>query len=120
MCQREVLLIGAHTFMHVRIPIDMNKVRAFCEKWQIEELALFGSVLRDDFGPTSDVDVLVRFAPDSPYSVLLDHCQMEDELERIFGRSIDLISKRGVEQSKNERRRVDILTTAEVIYAKAA
>ncbi len=106
--------------MRVNIPIDYEQIRLFCIRWQIDELAIFGSVLREDFQPESDVDVLVRFAPDSPYSVLLNHTEMEEELHQIFGRTVDLISKNGVEQSKNARRREEILRTAEVIYAQAA
>lgn len=92
----------------------------FCARWHIIELAIFGSVLREDFRPASDVDVLVRFAADSPYSVLLNHTEIREELCHIFGRKIDLCSKKGIEQSKNARRREEILWTAEVIYAQAA
>ncbi len=106
--------------MAINIPIDYEQIHAFCIRWHIVELAIFGSALRDDFRPESDVDVLVRFAPDSPYSVLLNHSEMEEELLRIFGRKVDLISKKGVEQSKNARRREEILQTAKVIYAQAA
>lgn len=107
------------TTMH-NISIDYEQIRSFCAKWHIVELAIFGSVLREDFRPESDVDVLVRFAPDSPYSVLLNHSEMAEELRRIFGRTVDIVSKNGVEQSKNARRREEILNTAEVIYAQAA
>ncbi len=106
--------------MSSNIPIDYEQIRLFCARWHIVELAIFGSVLREDFRPESDVDVLVRFAPDSPYTVLLNHSEMEGELTRIFGRTVDIISKKGVEQSKNVRRREEILSTAEVIYAQAA
>ena len=106
--------------MRINIPINHEQIRTFCLKWHIVELAIFGSVLREDFRPESDVDVLVRFAQDSPYSVLFNHSEMEEELRRVFGRKVDLISKKGVEQSKNARRREEILRTAEVIYAQAA
>ncbi|HEY3415806.1 MAG TPA: nucleotidyltransferase domain-containing protein [Armatimonadota bacterium] len=103
-----------------KIPLDKEKIEDFCRRWAIVELALFGSVLREDFGPQSDVDVLITFAPNSPHTILFDHIAMEEELREIFGRPIDLLSKRGVERSTNARRRKEILETAEVIYAQAA
>jgi len=87
----------------------------FCQRWRISELALFGSVLRDDFDADSDLDVLVVFAPDAGWS-LLDHVRMEQELEALLGRSVDLLSRRSVEQSRNWLRRKEILDTAEVVY----
>ena len=88
----------------------------FCHRWRIKELALFGSVLRDDFKSGSDVDVLVTFEPDADWS-LLDHIQMEEELSRILGRRVDLISKRAVERSHNWIRKQAILNNAKVVYA---
>ncbi|NOS99378.1 MAG: nucleotidyltransferase family protein [Phycisphaerales bacterium] len=96
-----------------RIPIDANCVAQFCRKWRIVEFALFGSVLRDDFRPDSDVDVLVGFNPDAPWS-LWDHMDMQDELATMFGRPVDLVSKRAL---KNPFRRHEILTARQVIYA---
>jgi len=104
--------------MKARIPLDLQAITAFCRKWKITEFALFGSVLRDDFGPESDIDVLVTFSPEAQWS-LLDHVQMQDELAELFGRKVDLISRRGIEQSKNYIRRKAILSSAEVIYAAA-
>jgi len=98
------------------IPIERARVEAFCRKWKITELALFGSVLRDDFRPDSDVDVLVSFAPDADWS-LLDHLAMEEELAGILGRKVDLVSRRAVERSANRIRRQAILGSAEVVYA---
>ena len=98
------------------IPIERARVEAFCRKWKITELALFGSVLRDDFRPDSDVDVLVSFAPDADWS-LLDHMAMEEELAGILGRKVDLVSRRAVERSANRIRRQAILSSAEVVYA---
>jgi len=96
-----------------RIPIDQTQIAEFCRKWQITEFALFGSVLRDDFGPDSDVDVLVTFAPDTPWS-LLDVVSMIDELKVIFGREVDLVEKGAI---RNPFRRHSILSTKEVVYA---
>ena len=100
------------------INLPKEKITAFCHKWKIDEFALFGSVLRKDFGPESDIDVLVTFAPDASWS-LLDHVEMQDELKIVFGRNVDLVSKRGIEQSRNHIRRKEILDSAEVIYAAA-
>ncbi|OLE56307.1 MAG: nucleotidyltransferase [Cyanobacteria bacterium 13_1_40CM_2_61_4] len=101
--------------MSARIPIDREKVADFCRRWKITEFALFGSVLRDDFRPDSDVDVLVTFAPDAEWS-LFDDVDMEEELSAIFGRKVDLVSRRAVERSDNWIRRKAILSTAEPVY----
>jgi predicted nucleotidyltransferase len=99
--------------MSVHIQVDPHRIADFCRKWKITELALFGSVLRDDFRPESDVDVLVSFGPDAGWS-LFDLVDMQDELKQIFGREVDLVEKAGV---RNPFRRHAILTTREVIYA---
>jgi len=96
-----------------RIPIPMDKVEAFCRKWGVKEFSLFGSVLREDFGPESDVDVLVTFVPDSPVS-LWDWGPMVEELGKIFGRRIDLVEKPAI---KNPFRRHAILSSYRVLYA---
>jgi len=97
---------------------EVNRIRMgeFCQKWGITELAVFGSALRPDFGPASDVDVLVTFAPDSHPS-LFDLVQMKEELEAILGREVDLVSRRGLESSRNYIRREAILGSAQVLYA---
>jgi len=97
----------------MKIPKD--QIAEFCRRWHIKEIALFGSVLRDDFGPESDVDILVSFSGDAEWG-LLDHLKMEEELAAIFNRKIDLFTKRAVEQSHNKLRRQEILRTAEVVY----
>lgn len=102
--------------MGARIPIDQNKIADFCRRWRIEEFSLFGSVLRDDFRPDSDVDILVTFAEDVRYG-LSELVRMEDELREIFGREVDLITRRSVEQSRNYIRRKRILQEAETIHA---
>jgi hypothetical protein len=99
-----------------RFNIHPDALAAFCRKWKITELALFGSVLREDFSPDSDVDVLVVFSPDSSWT-LLDVIGAEEELGRLFGRSVDLVEKQTVEQSENPIRRDRILTSARTIYA---
>ena len=98
------------------IDIPQNQIADFCRRWQISEFALFGSALRDDFDPDSDLDILVTFAPGAEWS-LLDHVRMEQELADLLGRKIDLLSRRAVEHSHNWMRRREILNTAEVVYA---
>ncbi len=101
-----------------RIDVPDGEIGDFCKRWKIVEFAFFGSVLTGDFGPDSDVDVLVTFAPDHGWS-LFDHVGMEDELSEILGRKVDLISRHGIEQSRNYIRRKAILSSAQVIYAAA-
>ena len=99
--------------MPVQIDIPMDKVVDFCRKWKITEFSLFGSVLRDDFRPESDVDVLVEFEPGAPWS-LWDWIDMIDELKAAFGRDVDLVSKGGL---RNPFRRHAIMSSREIIYA---
>ena len=94
----------------------MDEIEVFCHKWQIIELALFGSVLRDDFNYDSDIDVLVSFAPNAKRG-LTETMQMRDELETIFERKVDLIVKAAIKRSKNWLRQKNILESAKVIYA---
>jgi len=96
-----------------RIPIPREQIAEFCRRWKITEFALFGSVLRDDFRPDSDVDVLVTFAPEAGHS-LFDLVTMEDELVEIFGRKVDLVEKEAVQ---NPFRRHHILRTQQLVYA---
>jgi predicted nucleotidyltransferase len=99
----------------VRIALDKNRIGEFCRKWKITEFALFGSVLRDDFRPDSDVDVLVSFAPDAAWG-LFDIIGMENELSGIFGRKVDLVDRKEVEASPNYIRRRHILRSLEPIH----
>ena len=102
--------------MTARIAIPSDGIAAFCARWQVTELALFGSVLRDDFGPESDIDVLVAFR-DGARHTLFDMVRMEEELKAIFGRDVDLTERAGIERSRNYIRRNAILQSAETIYA---
>jgi uncharacterized protein len=99
----------------VAVPLDRELIAEFCSRWKVEELSLFGSVLRDDFGPDSDVDVLVTFAPDARWS-LFDAAAMEEELEQLFGRPVDLVTRPSVERSHNWIRRRAILGSARPVY----
>jgi uncharacterized protein len=96
-----------------RINFPIHQVVEFCERWQVNEFSLFGSVLRDDFRPDSDVDVLVSFNPSAPWS-LFDLVTMQDELQKIFGRTVDLVEREGL---RNPFRKRSILSSREVIYA---
>ena len=101
-----------------RIPIPYDEVAAFCRKWSITELALFGSVLRDDFTPESDVDVLARFGPDAERSFGA-FMRAQDELAAMLGRKVDLVSWQAAEESRNYYRRKAVLDSAQVIYDAA-
>lgn len=98
-----------------KVMIPWNRITDFCKRWSIVELALFGSVLRDDFRPDSDIDLLVTFAPGIRLT-LEDYLEMEEELQAIFGRKVDLVERQWVEQSENYIRRKHILNSAQVIY----
>jgi uncharacterized protein len=101
---------------HAQIDLPMDEIVAFCQRWYVTEFALFGSVLRDDFRPDSDIDVLVTFAPESHRS-LTDLDEMQEQIEAIFGRRVDLINRRTIERSHNYLRRKAILQSARTIYA---
>jgi len=94
----------------------MVEVSAFCQRWKVETLELFGSALRPDFGPGSDVDLLVRFTADAAWS-LFELYDMERELETMFKRPVDLVERRAVERSRNRIRRDGILRDAALLYA---
>ena len=98
----------------VNIPTEV--LSDLCMRWKIASFAIFGSALREDFRPDSDVDVLIGFVPDAGWS-LFDLVRLLDELEAIFGRKVDLLTRPGVERSRNVRRRNEILSTARVLYA---
>jgi predicted nucleotidyltransferase len=95
-----------------RLGVTPDQIVALCQRWKITEFALFGSILRDDFRPDSDVDVLVTFAPHDGWS-LFDLMNLQRELEGIIGRPVDLLEKRDL---KNPFRRTEILQTCQVIY----
>src|SRR3954463_15138979 len=96
---------------HIAIDYDKEQLRDFCRRWKVPEFSLFGSVVRDDFGPASDVDVLVTFAAAARWS-LFDMSDMKDELETLFHRPVDLLTRRAVEGSLNPIRKRSILSSA--------
>jgi hypothetical protein len=99
----------------LQIALPMAEIAAFCARWQITEFALFGSVLREDFGPESDVDVLVTFAEGTELT-FDTYLNMKNELRYLFSREIDLLNRRTLERSHNYLRRQAILGTARRIY----
>lgn len=101
--------------MNPNLVIPQDRLANFCRANGIASLAVFGSALRDDFGPNSDVDLLVEFQPGRTPG--LNFVTIADELETFFGRPVDLLSRAAVEQSLNPIRRRNILSTAELIYA---
>lgn len=98
------------------IELPMTAIAEFCQRWQISEFSLFGSVLREDFRPDSDIDILVTFAPDAKRG-LTETLQMQDELKILFDREVDLIIKSAIDRSENWLRRKNILDSARTIYA---
>ena len=98
--------------MRRKFSIPHKKIAEFCKRWSITEFSLFGSVLRDDFRPDSDIDVLVSIDPKAHIG-LFEIAQMGIELEEIIKRPVDLVEKEGL---RNPYRRSEILSTAEVIY----
>ncbi len=101
--------------MRFDLEASREEITTFCERWQVTQLAVFGSALRKDFGPESDIDLLVSFE-ESARHTLFDMVRMEEELKAIFGREVDLVERAGVEQSRNHIRREAILKSAESIY----
>ena len=99
--------------MNLRVKVDRVALTEFCRRWRVRELSVFGSVLRDDFGPDSDVDFLASFEPDVPWD-LWDLVTMRDELSVLTGREVDLVTR---ESLRNPYRRQEILSTREVIHA---
>ena len=99
----------------IQIDLPKERIGEFCRKWKIGEFSLFGSVLREDFRPDSDVDVLVSFLPNAQWS-LLDLVEMERELAEILERHVELVERSAVERSENYIRRRHILASVEPVY----
>jgi predicted nucleotidyltransferase len=97
--------------------VPLSEIAQFCRRWRIRELALFGSALRDDFRADSDLDFLVTFAADADWG-LLDHIQMEQELQALLQRDVDLVTRRALERSQNWVRRQEILGTAQTLFSE--
>lgn len=102
---------------HGSFNLPQDQIEAFARRWQLKEFAIFGSALRDDFTAASDVDVLVTFLPEARPS-LFHLGRMQQELEEIFGRRVDLLERGGVEEGRNPYLRNEILNTARIVYAR--
>lgn len=100
----------------VHVALDRSLLAGFCRRWGVSELAVFGSAVREDFRPDSDLDVLVSPSPGVVWS-LLELADMRDELASLAGRPVDLVVRRAVERSPNWIRRREILESAEIVYA---
>ena len=109
-------VIMTHLALDLPMAQIMAQIKELCDRWQITEFALFGSVLRDDFSATSDIDVLVTFAPQARQG-LLTLVRIQHELEDLFDRKVDIATRQSIEQSPNRVRRHNILTSAQVLYA---
>src|SRR4051812_808867 len=99
--------------LELPITLPAERIAAFCVQWKINELSVFGSVLRDAFGPDSDIDLLAEFRPDAKHT-LADLDAMEAELRGMFGRKVDVVNKSVVQASENYIRRKEILRSAHV------
>lgn len=104
----------------IAIPVPADALAAVCRRWHVARLELFGSVLRPaDFRPDSDVDVMVTFDPGTG-PTLLAMTAIQDELERLFARPVDLLTRRSIERGANRFRRQTILDSVRVAYAGGA
>lgn len=99
-----------------QISVSKKRLAGFCRRWKVTELALFGSVLREDFHAGSDIDILISFMPRAHWS-LFDLVSMQNELSQILGRDVDLVERAAVEHSENYIRRRNILGNIQVLYA---
>ena len=112
---KSVFADSSRGWLSSRITASPDAIAEFCKQWQIVELAMFGSVLGDDFNHESDIDVLVEFEPGCVPGI--QFVSMASELSRLLGRSVDVLTRSAVERSPNYIRRREILESAEVIYA---
>ncbi len=103
------------TTLYERLGLTSEQLVVFCDRHQVAELALFGSILRDDFHSGSDIDILVTYKPHAQRG-LLEKVAMKEELESLVNRKVDLVSKKAIENSRNWIRRRNILSSVEVIY----
>jgi predicted nucleotidyltransferase len=106
--------MGEDIMKYTDVDIPLDEIAAFCRRHHIRELALFGSILRKDFTPDSDVDVLIDFEPEAEKELtLLDLVGMQLELSQILEREVDLVLRDGLKPLIKD----EVLATREVIYA---
>ena len=101
--------------LNERMGVPLNAIEAFYKKWKVGELAFFGSILREDFGPDSDIDILIQFGSERTPG-LLGLVRMERELTEMLGRRVDLVTRPAIEYNRNPIRSKAILDSAQVIY----
>lgn len=106
------MLAQLEEFVSKRLVAKPEQIQSFCQHWKIVEMAIFGSVLRDDFRPDSDIDFLVKFDPASEWT-LFDYIHMIEELEELLHRKVDIAEEKGL---VNPYRRHSILSTCRTIY----
>ena len=105
---------GAILQSTIQISLSQAEIAEFCQRWKILEFYLFGSVLRNDFRPDSDIDVMVKFAADAQWG--FEFVEIKRELEKMFQRDVDLLTKTSIEESHNWIRRKEILGKAKLVY----
>ncbi|MEK7676598.1 MAG: nucleotidyltransferase domain-containing protein, partial [Verrucomicrobiota bacterium] len=111
-------LVRGRKWVHtvsMNMQVNREALGAFCRERGIARLELFGSALRDDFREDSDVDLLATFRPDA-HPTLFDWADMQEKLAEVFGRPVDLVSRRAIERSKNWIRRQSILSHTMPLY----
>ena len=102
---------------NLRLPLPMEQIAGFCCRWNIARLEVFGSVLRDDFRPDSDLDLVATYAPQARWS-LFDRVRMKFELEDMLGREVDLLNRRALEKAGSRKRAAAILAQTQTLYAE--
>lgn len=100
----------------LNLGVGAERIADFCRQWKINNLAVFGSAVQGELRPDSDIDLLVTFRSDADWT-MFDHFTMEEELSRLFGREVDLVSVRALEENQNPICCRRILDSARQIYA---
>ncbi len=108
-------MLQSLNLLEERLGVSSMTLSGFCRRWHITEMALFGSILRDDFSPESDVDLLVSFAPEFRRG-LVETLEIQSQIQNLLGREVDLIVRKALESSENIPRRDRILNSAQVVY----
>ncbi|MCA0387535.1 MAG: nucleotidyltransferase domain-containing protein [Bacteroidetes bacterium] len=101
--------------MFHNIEYDQNELDLLCQKWKVKQLSFFGSVIRNDFNSSSDIDILIEFQPEAIVT-LSKFERIRLDFERFFNRKVDLVSKRAVINSRNAVRRNSVLSNFRVVY----
>lgn len=109
------MLLLSKTEIEKRLQISLNQLFDICQQWNIKEMALFGSVLRDDFNNKSDIDFLISFQPNTPQG-LLTISKLKSQLESLLNYPVDIAIKDSLNDNDNWIRSKEILTTAQTIY----